>query len=202
MTLFYPNGQPFQRSAEVKTSSNQQVTVNYGKRGMTLEEAINVTNQYYIESDQAVIYKKPTPIQIVHVDYPKRSAARITEAYFRKASTTDYNGVFLGKYIDFEAKETTHPNYIPLKNFHEHQVLHMARIKRHGGIGFIIVRFTPTDEIYLLDASYLENRWNEAIQKSGRKSLPKTLFQEKGYLVPQNYLPRIDYLRVIKDVYF
>ena len=52
-------------------------------RGMSLEEDINKTNRYYLTSDIAVIYKKPTPITIVNVDYPKRSAAKITEAYFK-----------------------------------------------------------------------------------------------------------------------
>ena len=36
-------------------------------RGMNLEEDINLTNQYYLANDIAVIHKKPTPIQIVKV---------------------------------------------------------------------------------------------------------------------------------------
>ncbi|WP_100488009.1 Holliday junction resolvase RecU [Sporolactobacillus pectinivorans] len=201
MTLFYPNGQPY-RETEIRKEALSQSAVDYSHRGMSLEEDLNVTNLYYIKTDQAVIYKKPTPVQIVHVDYPKRSAAKITEAYFRKASTTDYNGVYRGKYIDFEAKETTHENYIPLKNFHGHQIEHMERIQRHGGIGFIIVKFTKSDEIFLLDASFLSGCWSLSMQSGGRKSIPKKLFQEKGHLISQKYLPRIDYLRVINDVYF
>ena len=92
---------------------------------MSLEEDINVTNRYYLQIGKAVIHKKPTPIQIVKVDYPKRSAAVITEAYFQQASTTDYNGVYRGKYIDFEAKETRNKTSFPLNNFHAHQVQHM-----------------------------------------------------------------------------
>ncbi|TGA97041.1 Holliday junction resolvase RecU [Sporolactobacillus shoreae] len=201
MTLFYPNGQPY-RDTGIRKESMLQSAVDYGHRGMTLEEDLNVTNSYYIQTDQAVIYKKPTPVQIVHVDYPKRSAAKITEAYFRKASTTDYNGVYRGKYIDFEAKETTHENYIPLKNFHRHQVEHMDRIRRHGGIGFIIVKFTKSDEVFLLDAVYLSECWSRSLESGGRKSIPKQLFQDKGHLIPQKYLPRIDYLCVVNDVYF
>ncbi|MCI1882701.1 MAG: Holliday junction resolvase RecU [Sporolactobacillus sp.] len=196
MTVFYPNGKPY-TGDQTDASS-----VNYGHRGMTLEEDLNVTNHYYLENDRAVIYKKPTPIQIVHVDYPKRSAAKITEAYFRKASTTDYNGIYKGKYIDFEAKETTDKHCLPLKNFHSHQVDHMRRIRKHGGIGFIIVKFTYSGEVFLLDASILFECWHAAQKPGGRKSIPKKLFQERGHLVPQTYLPRIDYLRVVNEVYF
>ena len=77
---------------------------SYSSRGMRLENDINDSNKYYRELDKALIYKKPTPVQVVHVDYPKRQRAKITEAYYKTPSTTDYNGVYRGKYIDFEAK--------------------------------------------------------------------------------------------------
>ncbi len=51
---------------------------------MRFEEAINESNEYYLARQIAVIHKKPTPIQIVKVDYPRRSAAVIKEAYFTK----------------------------------------------------------------------------------------------------------------------
>lgn len=89
---------------------------NTAHRGMNLEEDINLTNEYYLSHDIAVIHKKPTPIQIVKVSYPERSSAKIVEAYFRTPSTTDYNGIYKGKYIDFEAKETKHYLF-PLQTF-------------------------------------------------------------------------------------
>ncbi|NCC55574.1 MAG: preprotein translocase subunit SecA [Erysipelotrichia bacterium] len=72
---------------------------------MNLENAINATNEYYASNDVAYFYKKPIPIQDVKVDYERRSAAKISEAYYKIPSTTDYNGIYRGKYIDFEAKE-------------------------------------------------------------------------------------------------
>ncbi|MFZ0474539.1 MAG: Holliday junction resolvase RecU, partial [Halobacillus sp.] len=89
----YPNGK---RSANAKNVSapKQQKKTTFSNRGMTLEEDISVTNKYYLESQIAVVHKKPTPVQIVNVDYPKRSAAVIKEAYFKQASTTDFNGVY------------------------------------------------------------------------------------------------------------
>ena len=106
-------------------------------RGMSLEEDINRSNRYYLSHDIAVIHKKPTPITIVKVDYPKRSAAKITEAYFKLASTTDYNGIYLGKYIDFEAKECESETSFPFSSIHEHQIRHLSDVLRHGAIAFI-----------------------------------------------------------------
>ena len=70
----YPNGH--------KTNSIQKVN-NTSGRGMELEKEINTTNNFYLDIDKAVIYKKPTPVTIVKVDYPARNAAKITEAYFK-----------------------------------------------------------------------------------------------------------------------
>ena len=94
-TIKYPNG--------ISTINTMQQK-SYSSRGMRLENDINDSNKYYRELDKALIYKKPTPVQVVHVDYPKRQRAKITEAYYKTPSTTDYNGVYRGKYIDFEAK--------------------------------------------------------------------------------------------------
>ena len=72
----YPNGS--------KVYSKQPVVQDrpssFARRGMTLEDMINTSNQFYREHGQAVVYKKPTPIQIVKVDYPQRSKAVIREA--------------------------------------------------------------------------------------------------------------------------
>ena len=38
---------------------------NYGNRGMNLEGDLNSSNQYYVDTLKAFIYKKPTPIKIV-----------------------------------------------------------------------------------------------------------------------------------------
>jgi len=69
---------------------------------MELEEDINFANKYYLNNDIAVIHKKPIPIQIVEVNYPSRSSAMITKAFYKTPSTTDYNGLWNGKYIDFD----------------------------------------------------------------------------------------------------
>ena len=73
----------------------------HNNRGMDLENDINISNQYYIDTKQAFIYKKPTPIKILKVNYPsktnKTGKITIKEAYFESPSTTDYNGLYNGR---------------------------------------------------------------------------------------------------------
>lgn len=197
MDIHYPNGKKFEKKTEQKTSAdNTKKKESYGNRGMTLEEYLNETNQFYRERKIAVIHKKPTPIQIVQVDYPKRSAAVIKEAYFKLASTTDYNGVYKGRYIDFEAKETQSLTSFPLKNFHQHQISHMEEVMAQGGICFVILMFTKSNEVYLLEAKHLFIFW-ERMLHGGRKSITKEEIEQNGYRIPLGFQVRIDYIKIL-----
>ncbi len=167
--------------------------ISHKNRGMTLEADLNVTNEYYRDIDKAYIYKKPTPIKVTKVDYPSRVEAVIKEAFFTIPSTTDYNGIYKGKYIDFEAKETKNKTSFSLNNIHKHQIEHLKNIYRHGGIAFLIVRFTTLNETYLLEISKLL----DFIDKEERKSIPLEYFKKNAYLIKDNYKPRVDYLKIV-----
>ena len=84
----YPNGKPFygNKSQVGRTYKDDKSKINYGGRGMSLESDIELSNTHYLKLGQAVIHKKPTPVQIVNVHYPMRSKAVINEAYFRTPS--------------------------------------------------------------------------------------------------------------------
>lgn len=170
-------------------------TINYGNRGMSLESDINITNEQYRLNDIAVIYKKPTPITINQVDFKSRTDAVIKEAHFKIPSTTDYNGIYKGKYIDFEAKETK-LNYFPLQNIHKHQIEHLQKIVKHGGIGFLIVMFVKYNKIFLLTEDKLIN----FIENNKRKSIPISYFEKHGYEIQVKWSPRIDYLKIVDDL--
>lgn len=194
----YPDGR---KRRPLPRKTTEQKKHEYSNRGMTLEEDINETNQFYLEQNWAVVHKKPTPIQVVRVHYPERSAAVITEAYYKQASTTDYNGVYRGKYIDFEAKETKNKTRFPLANIHDHQIAHMERVVDQGGISFVIIRFSTYNETYFLEAEKLLPFWFDQY-KGGKKSISYDTFQEIGYLIPLQYQARVDYLSVIDKLYF
>ncbi len=181
----YPNG------IKLNTTKN----ISYDNRGMDLEQDINITNQYYIDNNIAFIYKKPTPIQVTKVDYSKKSVI-IKEAYFKEPSTTDYNGLYKGKYIDFEAKETDSKTSFPLSNIHKHQINHIKNIYLNGGISFVIVRFSKLFQTFLLLGEDLIN----FIDNNDRKSIPLEYFNKKGYLIEEKYIPRVNYLKIIDKI--
>ncbi len=170
--------------------------INKANLGMQLEEEINATNLYYLTKDLAVIYKKPTPVQIVKVDYPMRSKAVITEAYYKTPSTTDYNGIYKGYYIDFEAKENHNKTAFPLANIHPHQYKHLLNIYEHGGIGFIIIAWNHYSENYLLPIKALEKFWHR-MENDGRKSITYLEIKENSLLIKEGYNPRLDYLKAV-----
>lgn len=157
---------------------------------MILEDDINQTNIYYRDHNIALIYKKPTPIQVVSVEYPQN---RIKEAYFEAPSTLDYNGIYKGKYIEFDAKETRSKTSFPLSNIHKHQLEHIRRVISFGGIAFLIVRFAVLDMTFVLrgeDLIYF-------IEHYKRKSIPLEYFEEYGFKLDLKYNPRLDYIGII-----
>ena len=178
-----------------KTVSNtKKEYVNYGNRGMNLEDSINLTNNYYLENNIAVIHKKPTPIQIIKLDSKK---GRIVDAFFKSPSTTDYNGIYNGKYVDFEAKETQSKTSFPLANIGKHQVEHLKKVKEQGAIAFVIISFSKLDEVYLLDANYIVACYTNL----ERKSIPYDYIKKHGHLIQRGYFNRVDYLKVLDEYY-
>lgn len=179
----YPNG-------KAPVNNNRPHPKSASNRGMTLEHDLDVSNKYYLANGVANIHKKPTPIQIVKVDYPARNKAKITEAYYKTPSTTDYNGIYKGYYIDFEAKETKSKTLFKLANVHAHQVTHLKSIIKHGGVAFFIIKFHFFNEIYLVKANLIIKAYEQEI-----KSISYQTIKEQGYLIPLGYNPRIDYLK-------
>ncbi len=124
--------------------------INYKNRGMLFEQLINKTNRYYQEQDICLVYKKPTPIKIV-----KTKANQITEAYFQTKSTTDYNGVYQGHYLDFEAKQVNEDVFY-LTNLHAHQHKHLQQVQMMGGISFILLYFVKHHQTFLIYTDQLQ----------------------------------------------
>lgn len=171
------------------TLRNSKVTF-YGKRGMTLEEDINLTNEYYKENQIALIYKKPTPIKVLKVNSTK---TRIQDGFYEQKSTLDYNGIYKERYIEFDAKETNSKTSFPLSNIHNHQIEHIKNVIFYNGIVFLIIRFNTLNKTYLLEGKQLIN----FINSEDRKSIPIDFFEKYCKTIELKYRPRLDYLKLI-----
>lgn len=176
---------------------NNKILSSHANRGMDLENDINNTNSYYLDNDIAIVYKKPTPIKVSKVNYNKNHTI-ITEAFYEMPSTTDYNGIYKGKYIDFDAKEVKNSSNFALSNLHTHQLKHLKRVKEHGGISFLIVRFYKNNITYLIEIDEII----DYINSENRKSIPIDYFESKAHRIPDAYIPRVNYIKVIDNLYF
>ncbi len=185
----YPN--------KITKKGNNKVNAlfSFKNKGDTLEYDLNLANHYYIQNDIAHIYKKPTPIKIVDID---NKESIITKAFFQTPSTTDYNGIYKGKYIDFEAKETSSNTSFALRNVHQHQIDHLIKVKEHGGIAFLIILFVNIDKTFLLPIDV----FTSFIDNSNRKSIPLEYFEKNAFLINYNFHPRIDYISILDELYF
>ena len=164
-----------------------------GLRGSLLEELINKTNAAYLEDDLAVIQKLPTAIKPVELDSER---GVITLAYFDGQSTVDYMGNIQGIPVCFDAKETS-KMYLPLSNIHEHQLKFMEKFSAQGGVSFILVNFTATDSVFLLEFETLKQAWDNAA-RGGRKSIPSEDFSSR-LKITRNGRYLIHYLEAVAE---
>lgn len=171
---------------DIKTNFNS----TYANRGMGLENDINETNKYYVAYDIALIYKKPTPIRITKTNY---SNMRIVDGFFENPSTLDYNGVYKGYYIEFDAKETKSKTSFPINNIHKHQIEYIRKAIKQKAIIFLIVRFSSLNLNYIIDGYDLLNY----IDNNDRKSIPLAYFKDNAYKLEIKYAPRLDYIKIV-----
>ena len=157
----------------------------FANRGMGLENDINETNKYYRDYDIALIYKKHTPIRITKTDYKN---LRITDGFFETQSTLDYNGVYKGYYIEFDAK-ITNKGFLPISNIASHQLKHIERVINHGGIIFLLIMIN--NECYILPGKKVL----DFIDKKERKSIPYSYIKENGIMLKYSYLKGVDYIK-------
>ncbi len=165
-----------------------------GLRGSTLENLINMTNEYYKKHGVARIDKAATPVKVTEIS----ANGKITEGYFEKKSTVDFYGVAQGHFLAFDAKQTSEKSF-PLKNVHSHQLEYMKDASSHGAVVFFIVEFTKLREYYLLPYEIIRDYYINS-EKGGRKSIPIADFPQ-DLKIEQKGGSLLKYLEAV-NVYF
>ena len=169
---------------------------SYSNRGMFLENILNDSNTYYNSIDACLIYKKPTPIKVLNVSYPSNRSHLIDKAVYSSISTLDYNGIYRGKYIEFDAKECHSKTSFPISNVKDHQIEHIKKVIKQQGIVFLIIFMN--NEFFLLKGE----DFIDFLNTSERKSIEFEYIKNKGYKIAESYTPRLKYLDAVNSAYF
>ena len=118
---------------------------------------------------------------------------RITDGFFESPSTLDYNGVYKGYYIEFDAKETKSKTSFTINNIHNHQIEYIKKVLNHNGIVFLIIRFSLLNKNFILKGKQLI----DFIGNNDRKSIPLDYFEKNCYTLDIKYAPRLDYIKIV-----
>lgn len=203
MTIKYPSPKVANNivKKDLNLKANKTSSIKQVSKGMLFEHELNESNKYYLINKRAIIYKKPTPIQITKVEYPSRNKAKIVEAYYQTPSTTDYNGIYKGKYIDYEAKQTENLSFSFTKIF-AHQIDHLVRVDEAGGIAFVIIYFKRIDKIYIIDIKDFIKEYKLGMAGGAKSIKASNIISIGGVEVSKGYAPLIDYLDAVDKLYF
>ncbi|WP_374964591.1 Holliday junction resolvase RecU [Lysinibacillus sp. RS5] len=144
---------------------------SYANRGMHLERLLEMANNKYRNTGIADIQKLPTPVKIMKVTGSKVEGVRT------KGHLVDYMGIYKGKSIIYDAKETGETSF-PLKNIEAHQYKLLESWHRKGAVAFLIVYFKIHDKYYLLPFETLRGAW-ETRENGGRKSIARETFENE-----------------------
>lgn len=163
--------------------------------GNAFEFLIDYTNTQYSAMGIAIINKRPTPMKIV-----KQLGARGSFKQFvcvhDKKSTVDYDGVYKGHAVAFEAKTISKLKRFDLSRIADHQLEYLIKAQNQGAVSFLLIEFQITDATYLVPTELIDEYAKAAIH-GGVKSIPLTVFEERAYKIGQgrvglDYLAQLD----------
>ena len=164
-----------------------------GKRGQAFENTLDYTNQIYSRQARCLIHKRPTPVKVL-----KSKGTRVLSGFFESKSTVDYDGIYKGRAIVYEAKSTAEKRF-NLKLLHDHQIEYLQAAEKQGAISFLIVEMRAISSVLIIPNGMLQKYLKDA-KSGGRKSIPMDDLEVYGYPVKsQNGVP-LDYLSVVDQL--
>ncbi|PFD35017.1 Holliday junction resolvase RecU [Bacillus thuringiensis] len=163
-----------------------------GNRGMAFEMLINLANQMYQRGGVALINKRPTPVKVI-----KSRGSQVINGFYEAKSTVDYDGVYKGRAVAFEAKSTEKDKRFDLKNIAQHQLDYLEKAEKMGAICFFLIEFSKDNSVFAVPLSVIQSYVRMSHQPKGKKSIPRADFDIYGYLVEQTERAPVDYLQYV-----
>ncbi|WP_242136614.1 Holliday junction resolvase RecU [Bacillus cereus group sp. BfR-BA-01360] len=170
--------------------------MGYANRGMAFEHLLNITNRMYKSAMVAVINKRPTPVKVLKTN----KLGQITKSRWQDKSTVDYDGVYNGRAIYFEAKSTKETSRFPLENIHRHQIDFLRDTHERGAICFFLIEFRTDQVIYFTPIELVAEYYEAMLYDNGRKSIPREEFEKRAYVVKRTNRALVDYLQQVEKL--
>ncbi|WP_426952849.1 Holliday junction resolvase RecU [Bacillus mycoides] len=164
--------------------------MGYGNRGMAFEQLLNITCRMYKSANVGVFNKRPTPVEVIKTD----KKGNITKSAWGSKSTVDYDGVYKGRAVYFEAKSTTETTRFPLDNISRHQIDYLRDTQDQGAICFFLIDFRTDHVIYFVPVQLVAEYYESMLYDGGRKSIPREEFENHAYVVERTDRALVDYL--------
>ncbi|MBU3830934.1 MAG: Holliday junction resolvase RecU [Candidatus Ureaplasma intestinipullorum] len=121
-------------------------------KGMYLESIINNSIEHYEKNKIALFRKLSIPVKIIEINDNNKIIGKI----FKK-SDVDYYGIYKGKFIAIEAKQTIEPIFY-LHNIQEHQINFLNDINEiYSGFSMLIIYFKNYNIFYCLPWNNIKN---------------------------------------------
>ncbi|WP_242255057.1 Holliday junction resolvase RecU [Bacillus cereus group sp. BfR-BA-01379] len=165
-----------------------------GNRGMHFEKLINLSNEMYQREGVALINKRATPVKVL-----KSAGGRVLNGFYEAKSTVDYDGVYKGRAVAFEAKSTQSLTRFDLSNIAQHQLDYLEKAEKMGAVCFFLIEFSKDQTVFLVPASVVQSYVRMSHQPNGKKSISRADFDIYGYLVEQTERAPVDYLQYIDE---
>ena len=159
----------------------------YSNKGMFLETLINKSIKFYILNGMCW-FKKQNQISIIS----SIDSSRNVKGKLASKNDVDYYGIYKGKFICFEVKQTLN-NVFKLNNIKTHQWEYLKLINDYNGFSFIIIGFLSFKKIYCVKYDNLE-----LIKSINIKTIDISILNKYGILIDIKLPGILDILSFLK----
>lgn len=129
----------------------------------------------------------------------KGKGGRVLNGFYETKSTVDYDGVYKGRAIVFEAGSTENSTRFDLKNIAQHQLDYLEKAEKMGAIRFFLIEFSKDKSVFVAPLSVIQSYVGVSHQPKDKKPIPRTDFDIYGYLAEQTKRAPIDYLQYVDE---
>lgn len=152
---------------------------SHRNRGLKFEHLIEHKCDELKKQKIAIIGKIPTDWKIT-----RGAGGKIIGGFpVAESKFVDFCGLFKGKPISIEAKETKNKTSFPFSNIKDYQIKFLDLWTELGGLGYYIIRFVELQKVYFIPSKIMNN----CIRTIGRKSAPISWFKDTKEVIELDY---------------